>query len=137
MCANLVSDVTYHDEYAKLELQEGTTVVEAAKTLIEKEEKYLILTDSEEKIIGMVSDRNLLAKVLAEGKPADTPLKEVLDKPDSVKVSHEIDAVLQLLSETGFPCVPVVDDEEKLIGVVTLEDCLGLTETFDLDGDVE
>ena len=60
-----VKDLKIDDEYATIE--PDATIQKAAKVIKEKNISYLIATTNK-KALGLVSDRDILEKVVAEGK---------------------------------------------------------------------
>lgn len=76
------------------------------------------------RIIGIFTERDLLMKVTGEGiDPTSTPLKRVMTR--GLVVAHENDSaenVYQIMKTSGFRHVPVVSDEDKLVGIVSLRD---------------
>jgi CBS domain-containing protein len=77
--------------------------------------------------VGILTDRDLRTRVLAEGRSAETPIGEVMTYPASVVVdSATAGEVLLSMLEGGFHHLPVVDGGGRLIGVVTDTDLIGL-----------
>lgn len=76
------------------------------------------------KIIGMVTDRDIVVRGLAEGKDlANTRVNEVMTKHvRSVREDAPIDEVLNLMSNAEIRRVPVVNDREELVGIVSIGD---------------
>lgn len=75
--------------------------------------------------VGIVTDRDLLERVLADGKDAGaTPVNEVMSQPLEVASPEDpLERVVDLMSAKGIRRVPVVRGGE-LIGIVTLDDVL-------------
>jgi CBS domain-containing protein len=83
----------------------------------------VVLKDGEP--VGILTDRDLLARVVADGKDAGvTSIADVMSQP--LRVAHPedpLDRVVELMSARGIRRVPVVRDGE-LVGMVTLDDVL-------------
>jgi CBS domain-containing protein len=83
----------------------------------------VVLRDGEP--VGILTDRDLLARVVADGKDAGvTSIADVMSQP--LHVAHPedpLDRVVELMSARGIRRVPVVRDGE-LVGMVTLDDVL-------------
>lgn len=76
--------------------------------------------------LGVVTDRDLVVRVLARGlDPAVVPIREAMSRmPIFVSHRREVAEVLGLMREHAVRRVPVVDDEQRLIGVVALDDVI-------------
>jgi len=73
-------------------------------------------------IVGMVTDRDLVLRVLAEGRdPAATPVRDVMSK-DIVccDLKDRLDDVVALMSDRQVRRIPVVSQGSRLVGLVTL-----------------
>lgn len=76
-----------------------------------------------DKVIGMITDRDIAVRGVAEGRGPDTPVSELMS--DGIVCAHEDDevqAVAQRMSEEQVRRMPVVDSEERLVGIVSLGD---------------
>ena len=76
-----------------------------------------------DKVIGMITDRDIAVRGVAEGRGPDTPVSELMS--DGIVCAHEDDevqAVAQRMSEEQVRRMPVVDSEERLVGIVSLVD---------------
>ena len=75
--------------------------------------------------LGIVTDRDLRTRVLAEGAPHDTPLADVMSAPArTVAAEHRgSDALLEMLDH-GIRHLPVLDARRRLVGVLDDVDLL-------------
>ena len=76
-----------------------------------------------DKVIGMITDRDITVRGVAEGRGPDTPVSELMS--DGVICAHEdedIETVAQRMSDEQVRRLPVLDAEERLIGIVSLGD---------------
>jgi CBS domain-containing protein len=75
--------------------------------------------------VGIVTDRDLLERVVADGKDAGaTSVAEVMSQPLQVASTQDpLERVVELMSTKGIRRVPVVRDG-ALVGIVTLDDVL-------------
>ena len=76
-----------------------------------------------DKVIGMITDRDFGVRGGAEGRGPDTRVSALLS--DGIVCAHEDDevqAVAQRMSEEQVRRMPVVDSEERLVGIVSLGD---------------
>jgi len=77
-----------------------------------------------DKLVGMVTDRDITVRGVASGRPADsTPLSEVMSQ--NVRCCYEdqsVDEVLELMREVQIRRLPVVDRNKKVVGMLSLGD---------------
>jgi len=109
-------------------LHKGITVSEAMDIVkanaVEKETIYTIyITDSARKLEGVVTLRDLL---IAD---PSAKIENVMDKI-SAQVSTDTDQeeVARLLQRLDWLTVPVVDKENRLVGIVTVDDAMDILE---------
>ena len=91
--------------------------------LEEKEMPYYVYVVDEHEILeGVLSLRNLML-----ARPG-TPLAEMVNRQDVIAVQYDTDKeeVARQLAHYNFICLPVVDREEHLMGVVTHDDVLDI-----------
>jgi CBS domain-containing protein len=76
-----------------------------------------------ERVIGMITDRDIAVRGVAEGRGPDTPISELMS--DGIVCAHEDDdvrAVAQRMSEEQVRRMPVLNSEQNLVGIVSLGD---------------
>ncbi len=80
---------------------------------------YLYIVDGEHHLVGVVSLREL---VVAE---PGTPLKDLMDR-DVIKVTTDTDQeeVARVIAKYDLLGVPVVDENDRLVGLVTVDDVI-------------
>lgn len=84
----------------------------------------LLVLDEERIPVGIVTDRDLLVRVLAAGRDPDrTTLAEVMTRrPHVVHEETPLEEVLALMRDACLRRAPVVDRDGRLQGIVTLDD---------------
>ena len=104
------------------------TVTEAAQRMGERGVGTLVVLDEGKRPLGLVTDRDLVVRVLAAGRDAGaTPVGEIMTR--APKVVHEESAIedaLALMRAGSFRRLPVVDREGRLAGIVSVDDVLAL-----------
>jgi Mg2+ transporter MgtE len=107
-----------------LALSEELTVEEALAYLRQHSDHlemiyYLYIVDSERRLIGIVSLRELVV-----AQPG-THLRDLMDR-DVIKVQAEMDQeeVARIIAKYDLLGVPVVDGEDHLLGLVTVDDVI-------------
>ena len=91
----------------------------------------LIVLDEESHPIGMITDRDLAPRIVGKARDSiQTLVSEVMTRfPDNVNEETTIELALSKMRAGGFRKLPVVDNEGKLVGVLTLDDILELLST--------
>jgi CBS domain-containing protein len=113
------------------------SVLEAASRMRERRVGTLIIVDDAGKPVGLLTDRDLALRVVATGSdPRATLVGDVMTAhPKTVSESTPIELALSLMRSGSFRRLPVVNDDRKLVGIVSLDDVLGLlAEEFELIG---
>jgi magnesium transporter len=87
-------------------------VAEEAETIY-----YVYVTDPDERLLGVLSLRDL---VLA---PPTTPIGQItIRDPLTVRADADQEVAARLLAEHSLLAIPVVDDQGRLLGIVTADD---------------
>ena len=102
-------------------LYQDTTCGEALKTLQDQKDAemvfYLYITNEDDSLVGVASLRTLATT------PTDTMLKHIMvKKVHYVRPETDQEDVAQIVAQYNYLAVPVVDDDNKLIGIVTVDD---------------
>jgi magnesium transporter len=80
---------------------------------------YVYVTDDEERIVGVLSLRDLIVA------PPDRPIGEVMiPEPVTVDVLANEDEVAEVVAHYNLLAVPVTDREHHLVGIVTVDDAM-------------
>jgi CBS domain-containing protein len=83
--------------------------------------------------LGIITDRDLAVRVVAKGKdPFSTKVGDVMTLfPRSVREDTPIEQAITLMRAGPYRRLPVVDDADKLVGLLSIDDILDLlTEEF-------
>ena len=100
------------------------------RVAIDKETIYTCyVTDKDRHIIGIVTAKELLTSSL------DTRLFDIMNEAVITANTHDSrEQVARALEKYGFLAMPVVDNESRLVGIVTLDDAIDvLSEEFEED----
>ena len=98
------------------------TIADAARMMRDGDFGMLPVSD-DDRMIGTISDRDIAIRAVAEGKGADTKVRDVMS--EGIAWAYEDDSVekaTKLMSERQVRRLPVVDRDKRLIGIVALGD---------------
>lgn len=84
----------------------------------------VVAGESDKRVVGIVTDRDLALKVIAEGRDANTVLvEEVMTRhPACCQESEDLESALRLMSMHQVRRVPVVDKNFHLVGIISQAD---------------
>ena len=103
-----------------------STIQQAAKTMASCRIGSLLIHQpgNREDIVGVITDRDLRNKVLAQGRDYNEPVKTIMSSPVATVLSQSIcfDALLQMMSCSIHHLA--VEQKGKIIGVVTSHDIM-------------
>ena len=99
------------------------TIGDAARIMRDADIGDVIVLDESGKVSGIVTDRDLVVRGLAEGAdPAQARVMSILDAGVvSITSDEDVDAALDLMRDHKIRRLPVIDDG-RLVGIVTLGD---------------
>ena len=103
-------------------VQPDQRVQDAASFMLSADAGSIPVTEGE-RLIGMITDRDIAVRGVAKGMGPDTPVRELMTN-DVVCVRDDEDcsAVANRMSEAQVRRLPVVDEKERLCGIVSLGD---------------
>lgn len=99
------------------------TVIEAAQ-LMEREDVGSIPVEKNDKMIGMITDRDICLRVVAQRRdPAKTTVEEVMSEGiEYCFEEDELNSVVTKMSRNQIRRLPVVNQAKRLVGMVSLGD---------------
>ena len=104
---------------------ENDSVLDAAKRLAELDVGAMPICGEDDRLKGMLTDRDIVVKVLAQGKdPASTKAGELGQgdgKTVTIGADDSIDEALRTMSQHQVRRLPVIDGRE-LVGIVSQAD---------------
>lgn len=104
-------------------LTEDTLVVDAAKKMAETNIAAIIVVDGADNLVGIVTERDMTRRVLAEGKGAtDVKVGDIMTKsPDTLSPDDRPLDALELMRTRGYRHLPVASGG-KCVGMVSIRD---------------
>jgi CBS domain-containing protein len=104
---------------------ENDTVLDAAKRLAELDVGAMPICGEDDRLKGMITDRDIVVKVLAQGKdPASTKAGEVGagdGKTITIGADDSIEQTLRTMIEHKVRRLPVIDGK-RLVGIISQAD---------------
>ncbi len=102
---------------------ENDTVADAAKRLAELDVGSMPICGEDDRLKGMLTDRDIVVKVLAEGRdPSSTKAGELGEgKPVTIGADDPIDEAIRTMKDHQVRRLPVIDGR-RLVGIVSQAD---------------
>ena len=108
---------------------QDTNVQKAVALMSEKNFGSVMVIDNEQRVIGVLTERDIMMKLVHKGREAEkTLVSEIMTK--DVRVARETDDVLdwlRIMSNERFRRLPVVDDDGRIVCVFTQGDFVSYT----------
>ena len=114
-----------------------TSVQEAARLMKSEDVGALPVVESEssQKLLGIITDRDIALRVVAEGRDAAgvalSPLKsafipalapQIDNRMLNTKVTDSVDDVMKTMGREQVRRIPIVDERDQLVGIVSQAD---------------
>ena len=96
---------------------------EAAQFMLRADAGSMPVCDGE-RLVGMVTDRDIAVRAVAEGRGPDTPVRDAMtDHVDYCFEDDEVEDVAMKMSDAQVRRFPVLSrDDRRLVGIVSLGD---------------
>lgn len=119
----------FHSKAAPLTCPPETTVFDAVTQMADKNFGSIFITDPENRVLGVMTERDIFRRVIGESRdPRTTPVSEVMTR--DVRMAHRNDDVLgwlQVMSNERFRRLPIVDEDRRLVAVMSQGDFVAYT----------
>ena len=101
----------------------GDTIRTAAQMMAEIDAGVLPVGEND-RLVGIITDRDIAVRAVAAGKSPDTPVREVMSSNDVCYCfeDQEIDDVASNMAEIKVRRLPVVNRDKRLVGILSLSD---------------
>ena len=103
-------------------VQPDQPVQEAANFMLSADAGSIPVTEGE-RLIGMITDRDIAVRGVAKGFGPDTPVRELMtDELITARIDDDVQDVASRMSDAQVRRLPVIDQNEQLCGIVSLGD---------------
>ncbi|HZT16441.1 MAG TPA: CBS domain-containing protein [Gaiellaceae bacterium] len=104
-------------------VSKGASVVEAARVMREEDAGVVPIVDGE-KLVGVVTDRDIAVRLVAEGRDPESTTVDDLASRDLVTIDPQqsLDEALRLMAQHQVRRLPVCEEDGRLVGIVAQAD---------------
>ncbi len=97
----------------------GDTIVDAAKLMKGEDSGIAPIVDGD-RLVGVVTDRDIATRVVAEGRdPQETRVEEIASEHVlTVDPQQDFEEALRLMNQHHVRRLPVVEEDGRLVGIV-------------------
>ena len=101
----------------------GQTIRDVAKIMDEIDAGILPVGEND-RLVGMITDRDITVRAVAAGKGPDTPVRDVMstEHVHYCFEDEEIDDVARNMGDHKVRRLPVMDRNKRLVGIISLGD---------------
>jgi len=100
----------------------GSTIRDCAKTMAAIDAGAIPVGDNDH-LVGMITDRDIAVRAVAEQKPPTTKVREVMSQEVLYCFDdQDLDDIAQNMSDVKVRRLPVVNREKRLVGIVSIGD---------------
>jgi len=97
-------------------------VQQAASFMLSADAGSIPVTDGD-RLIGMITDRDIAVRGVAKGYGPDTPVRELMTNDViCARADDDVEDIASKMSSAQVRRLPVIDDQERLCGIVSLGD---------------
>ena len=111
-----------------IHLKKGLTIKESIDRVREQKEDFVsydafYVTDSQRKLLGYVTIKNLLVNEM------ETLIDDIMEECEhSIPTLMDQEEVANIFQDYNYSTLPVVDSENRLVGVITIDDIIDIIE---------
>ena len=101
----------------------GQTIRDVARMMIECDAGVMPVGEND-RLVGMITDRDIAVRAVAEGKGPDTPVRDVMttEKVLYCFEDEEVEDVAKNMGDVKVRRLPVMDRNKRLVGIVSIGD---------------
>ena len=110
---------------APIAVSETSTIAEVVATMQEHKIGCVVVVAKNGHLTGIISERDILQKVylISDADPKTTPVTEFMThNPKTESMMSPIAFAMQLMNKGGFRHLPVINDNDEPIGLISIRD---------------
>lgn len=103
-------------------VDENDSIVDIAKLMSGTKSSYCLVM-RENKVVGIITEKDIVRRVVAEERdPSQLKAVDIMSAPViAVASDTELEDAVMLMAKNNIRKLAVLDDEDRLIGVITVE----------------
>ena len=95
---------------------------EAARFMLQADAGSIPVTDGD-RLVGMITDRDIAVRGIAKGKGPDTSVRDVMtDHVDYCFEDQDVEEVTKNMADIKVRRLPVLNRDKRLVGIISLGD---------------
>ena len=99
------------------------TIEDAARKMRDENLGFLPVCDESKQVLGTITDRDIAIRAVADSLPGSTPVEEVMTgEVVACSPRDSLETALQLMAENHKSRIMCLDEEGRLVGVISLSD---------------
>lgn len=101
----------------------NSTVVDAAKKMADAGVGTVLVNNNDD-LVGIITDRDVTIRAVAKNMDVNTTTCDKVMSTDVTTATPDtdIDDILDLMSDLQVKRIPITDDSDKVVGIITLRD---------------
>jgi CBS domain-containing protein len=117
---HLVKDLMRHD--ILVSVSSKTPILEAVKKMAQHNIGSVVVVDDNNRVIGIFTERDLV-RVVANSINLNAEIEKVMTKnPITINYDEYVEKAILLMRENNIRHLPVVNKENKFVGMISLRD---------------
>jgi len=120
----IINDVLRSKGHEVFSISPDATVFEALRSMAQLNVGALMVRDDSGRLVGIFSERDYARKIILRGKSSrETKVEEIMTpRVFYIKVNQTIEEGMALMTKNKCRHLPVLDDDEELVGVISIGD---------------
>lgn len=120
----IINDVLRSKGHEIFSISPDATVFEALRSMAQLNVGALMVRDDSGKLVGIFSERDYARKIILRGKSSrETKVEEIMTpRVFYIKGNQTIEEGMALMTKNKCRHLPVLDDDEELVGVISIGD---------------
>ena len=104
-------------------VKKNDSIITCANLMREHELGLLVVINDKREILGVITDRDIVIRLVTQGDSLEKTVDEVMTHTSVViNKDEDISHAISKMGDYQLKRLPVNNDEEKLVGIVTLSD---------------